>query len=84
MAELFLDCIGLEIEGLGLWSVYFVGDKQCCFVKALFQMVQGCLENSLTLMELQNIKEETCVLLVVSLRNKDNNFIAKTFYILIS
>lgn len=83
MTELFPECIGLGIDVLGLWSAYFVGDKQCC-LKALIQKTQGCLDHLLTLMDLQNIKEEKCVLIVVSLRDKDNTFIARRFYIFIS
>ena len=83
MTELFPECIGLGIDVQGLWSAYFVGDKQCC-LKALFQKAQGCLEHPLTLMHLQNIKEEKCVSVVVSLRDKDNTFIAKRFDIFIS
>lgn len=40
-----------------------MGDKQCD-LKALFIMAQGCLEHPLTLMDLQNIKVEKCVLIV--------------------
>lgn len=63
MTELFPECIGLGIEILGLWSVYSMGDKQCD-LKALFIMAQGSLEHPLTLMDLQNIKVEKCVLTV--------------------
>ena len=63
MTELFPECIGLGIEVLGLWSVYSVGDKQCD-LKALLIMAQGSLEHPLTLMDLQNIKVEKCVLTV--------------------
>ena len=44
MTELFSECIGLETEIPGLWSVYFVGDKQY-YLKALFQVAQGYLEH---------------------------------------
>ena len=63
MTELFPECIGLRIEVLGLCSVYSVGDKQCD-LKALLIMAQGSLAHPLTLMDLQNIKVEKCVLTV--------------------
>ena len=40
-----------------------MGDKQCD-LKALFIMARGCLEHPLTLMDLQNIEVEKCVLTV--------------------